>query len=126
MKNNVYERLVDIMTLLYENDGGITPNILAKKHNVDVTIILEDLKFLCEEDSLQFLVEPVDEDLDTDVFLTELFEGKHNDVEILSFDEDEDMIFSIQLSAFEQFFLHEFIKEYNGDDNVLAESDFYV
>lgn len=108
---NVYERVTDIMYLLYEADG-ISVSEISAKYKVDYHIVLEDLRYLSEAQELEFLIFPCDERFDTDEFLEELFAGKHNEVKLYAEKADDGYMVSLQLSAFEKIFLNHFLKEY--------------
>lgn len=122
---NVCERIIDIMYLLYEADG-ISVNEISSKYKVAPTIVLEDLKYLSESEELDFLIFPCDEELDTDSFLSELFNGKHNDVVLYAEKMDDNYMFSLQLSAFEKIFLNAFLKEYSWSEKFNDTNDILI
>ena len=59
---NVYERVTDIMYLLYEADG-ISVSEISAKYKVDYHIVLEDLRYLSEAQELEFLIFPCDAEI---------------------------------------------------------------
>lgn len=109
---NVYERITDMLSLLYEADG-ISVHELASKYRLSPEIILEDLKYMLESEELALFLFPCEEALDTEEFLEELLMGKHNDVKLYAERTDDDYLFSLQLSSFEKIFLNAFLQTHD-------------
>lgn len=102
---NVYLRILSIISLLVEMDEGITVNELADRHGVTVNIILEDLKNIFYSDEIGGSIFPTNEEDETEGFMEELFRGEHNDSYLFGSLKNEQEGYSVQLSAFEKWLL---------------------
>lgn len=122
---NVYERITDIMYLLYEADG-ISVNSLASKYELSPDIILEDLKYLSASEELDVLIFPCDEELDTDEFLCELINGEHNDIELYAEKIDDNYMVSLQMSLFEKTFFNAFMKEHDLKEKLCGTNEILI
>lgn len=123
---NAYSRIMDIITLLSETDAGITINVLAEKYEVDVNIILDDIRNIITSEELGFVIFPCDEKFDQDDFYEQLILGKLNDIEIYGQFESVDESLSIQLSAFEKIFLTSFLNRNGVMVEKTVNSDIYI
>ena len=122
---NVYERITDIMYLLYEADG-ISVCELASKYQLPPETILEDLKYMLESEALNIFLFPYEEELDTDEFSEELLHGKHNDVRLYAERTDDDYMVSLQLSSFEKIFLHGFLQAHDPEGKFYETQEIFM
>lgn len=122
---NVYERITDIMYLLYEADG-ISVCGLASKYQLPPETILEDLKYMLESEALNIFLFPYEEELDTDEFSEELLHGKHNDVRLYAERTDDDYMVSLQLSSFEKIFLHGFLQAHDPEGKFYETQEIFM
>lgn len=104
---NVYLRILSIISLLVEMDEGITVNELADRHGVTSDIILEDLRNIMECDELGLNIFLLDEDEgdEPEEFKKQLFMGEYNDCYLAGILKNEQEGYSVQLSAFEKWLL---------------------